>query len=86
MRSSNQSRSSTHCPERPGGSSRSRQWLPNAGSGATASHAYNTAGSYTVTLTITDACGYSDNLVQANAVTVTTTRVRIYLPLVIKNH
>jgi uncharacterized repeat protein (TIGR01451 family) len=53
-------------------------------SGATASHAYNAPDSYDVTLTITDACGYSDSVTVVDAVTIA--QYRIYLPLVVRQY
>jgi uncharacterized repeat protein (TIGR01451 family) len=56
----------------------------DSGTGRTTSHAYDAQGAFTVTLTITDTCGYSDTEVVESAVTVALNRV--YLPLLVRNH
>jgi uncharacterized repeat protein (TIGR01451 family) len=53
-------------------------------SGLSASHAYTRTGSFTVTLTVTDTCGFPSIFVDANAVLVT--EYQIYLPLVLRNY
>lgn len=57
-------------------------------SGASITHSYGLTGSYTVTLTVTDACGFSAQVVKSNAVTVTPSGapLRYFLPLVTNNH
>jgi uncharacterized repeat protein (TIGR01451 family) len=54
------------------------------GSGKAVSHTYGGTGAYTVTLTITDACGISNSGTVPSAVTISKTH--IYLPLVLRNH
>ena len=59
------------------------------GTGATTSHVYTASGVYSVTLTIADACGFSNSLVVPDAVTVrslTPEEFFIYLPVVMRNH
>jgi uncharacterized repeat protein (TIGR01451 family) len=56
----------------------------STGSGETTEHIYTTPGVYDVTLTVTDACGFTHTLVEQEAVTVVQTMFEIYLP-VIKN-
>jgi uncharacterized repeat protein (TIGR01451 family) len=52
-------------------------------SGAAASHAYAVPRSYDVTLTIQDACGFSQSVTVPNAVTVEW--IRVFLPVVVRN-
>ena len=54
-----------------------------AGSGKTVSHAYTDPGTYTVTLTITDTCGYTGTVAVPDAVTIS--EYRVYLPIVVRN-
>ena len=56
----------------------------NTGTGATASHTYNTPGTFDVTLTVTDSCGYSDDVTVAEAVTIG--QINVYLPAIFKNY
>lgn len=49
-----------------------------------ASHAYTTAGVFTVTLTVTDTLGYWDT--HTAALQIQTDRYTIFLPLVLRNH
>ena len=51
-----------------------------AGSGAAPTHAYTTAGDYTVTLTVTDNNGLTDD----DQTTVTVANALIYLPFIAK--
>lgn len=53
------------------------------GSGEVVSHTYGGADAYTVTLTITDACGISKSEAVPDAVTIA--QSRIFLPLVLRN-
>jgi len=53
------------------------------GSGQSVSHTYTAIGAYTVTLTVTDTCGYTDTVGVADAVRVEN---RVFLPLVLRNH
>ena len=58
------------------------------GSGATVSHAYDSSGAYTVTLTITDACGFGEEISVPNAVNIPPEAPEwefIFLPLVVRN-
>jgi PKD repeat protein len=52
-------------------------------SGAAVSHAYDAPGSYDVTLTITDTCGYAESTTVFDAVTIA--QYRVFLPTVIKH-
>ncbi|NUM44758.1 MAG: DUF11 domain-containing protein [Anaerolineales bacterium] len=53
------------------------------GSGETLTHVYTTPGLYDVTLTITDACGFTQTLVSTDAVTVAQTLFEMFLPVII---
>jgi subtilisin family serine protease/plastocyanin len=53
------------------------------GSGSVVSHTFTAAGTYTVTLTATDACGYADQIAVPNAVRVNS---RVFLPLVLRDY
>jgi serine protease len=53
-----------------------------SGSGQVVSHTYTAGGVYTVTLTVTDTCGYADTAQVPNAVRV---QQRVFLPLVLRN-
>jgi len=50
---------------------------------ATVSHSYITTGTYTVTLTVMDTCGFTGTKMITNAVRVP---CHIYLPIIMKNH
>ncbi len=52
-------------------------------SGSVVSHTFTAAGTYTVTLTVTDACGNADQVVVPNAVRVNN---RVFLPLVLRDY
>ncbi len=54
------------------------------GSGAAASHACAVPGSYDVTLTIQDTCGFSQSVTVPNAVIVEW--IRVFLPVVFRNY
>jgi PKD repeat protein len=54
------------------------------GAGETASHIYLTPGTYDVTLTVTDGCGYSEAITIEDAVTVEVSDYLIYLPLIMR--
>jgi uncharacterized repeat protein (TIGR01451 family) len=51
--------------------------------GPTVSHSYDTPGAYTVTLTITDACGFSESYAVRDAVTLS--QFQIHLPLILRH-
>jgi uncharacterized repeat protein (TIGR01451 family) len=53
------------------------------GSGSVVSHTFTVAGTYTVTLTVTDACGNADQIAVPNAVRVNN---RVFLPLVLRDY
>ena len=58
----------------------------SSGTGAVVSHAYLETGTYTVTLTVTDALGYSAQRTEPGLVIVSDDAPqRIYLPLVLRN-
>lgn len=53
------------------------------GSGFVVSHTFTAAGTYTVTLTVTDACGNTGQITVSNAVRVNS---RVFLPLVLRSY
>jgi len=57
----------------------------STGSGSVVSHTFTVAGTYTVTLTATDACGYAGQIIVPNAVIVQADR-RLFLPLVLRSY
>ena len=54
-----------------------------SGSGQVVSHTYVSAGDYTVTLAVTDTCGYTNTVQVTHAVRV---RSRVFLPLVLRGY
>jgi uncharacterized repeat protein (TIGR01451 family) len=56
----------------------------STGTGETVNHIYTTLGSYDVTLTVTDGCGYSEAITIENAITVEMLDYLIHLPLIVK--
>jgi uncharacterized repeat protein (TIGR01451 family) len=57
----------------------------NTGTGEIATHVYLTAGVFDVTLTVTDACGFTATYELPDAVTVVQTEFNIFLPVTFKN-
>lgn len=57
-------------------------------SGSSITHSYGLTGSYTVTLTVSDACGFSAQVVKSKAVTVTPSGgpTRYFLPIIMNNY
>jgi PKD repeat protein len=55
------------------------------GHGTPVTHAYSEAGSYTVTLSITDACGFASSVQVRNALLVLAPGETFYLPIVLRN-
>ena len=53
------------------------------GAGLNATHTYTQPGTYTVTLTATDGCGFAQAAITANAITVQ--KYRLFLPLIRRN-